>query len=187
MFDKKNRELKDEESLKKLKPLDYTAVDVNDTSFRNHWLFRLVLAGSKKAPGGNPSRDHLSNERTALAYIRTSLNLVMYGLIFLQLSKYMNSTVNLNDITENNSFSHEITTQLKAMIHTLDRFAHPLGALVFSLAIVTLLIGSYRYLRMQSLLFSPNDEFESATLLCCIIGGGFIAVSITSTVFTGLL
>ncbi|TID31037.1 hypothetical protein CANINC_000398 [Pichia inconspicua] len=186
-FNRKSRQRKDEETLKQLKPLDYTIVDIDDTSYKNHWIFRMVLLGSKKAPGGNPARDHLSNERTALAYIRTCLNLVMYGLIFLQLSKYINATVDIEELMNQNTPPLGIVIQLKSMIHTLDRFAHPLAALVFSLSFVTLIIGAYRYTRMQTLLLSPNDEFESATFLCCVIGAGFLAVSITSVVFTSVL
>ncbi|KAG0682622.1 hypothetical protein C6P42_002704 [Pichia californica] len=52
-------------------------------------IFRWIIFFGKKVDGGNPARDHLANERTILAYIRTALNMVIYGLILSQLGKYI--------------------------------------------------------------------------------------------------
>ncbi|KEQ93457.1 hypothetical protein AUEXF2481DRAFT_41688 [Aureobasidium subglaciale EXF-2481] len=77
-------------------------------------------------------RDHLANERTFLAYQRTSLALSMLGIVTAQLFSLQHSP----DPASDPVFGY----------HTLGK---PLAALFQSAAIVVILIGGHRFWRQQ--------------------------------------
>ncbi|KAI8939860.1 hypothetical protein NX059_003594 [Plenodomus lindquistii] len=78
-------------------------------------------------------RDHLALERTFLGYLRTSLILVMTGVLIAQLFHLQHSP------TPNGNYG----------FHVIGR---PLSAVFIGMAIVVLLIGAVRFWRIQRLL-----------------------------------
>lgn len=78
----------------------------------------------------------MANERTFLAWLRTSLSLVTIGIGVAQLFKIHND---------------EKSVQFQT------RFAKPLGASIIAIGIITLILGFLRYFRVQGLLL--RDQF----------------------------
>lgn len=102
----------------------------------------LSLSNDMIVSSGNEARDHLANERTILAYIRTSLSLILLAIVIVQIN-----------INYSNNLSYK-----------------PLIIIIFTLSIITLIIGTIRYIRIQYLLNSiTNDVFESGTYLIILI------------------
>jgi len=76
---------------------------------------------------GSVARDHLANERTWLAYLRTSLALASAGVALVQLF-----------------------TISEGAAGKLRRFVRPLGAVAVAVGLTLLLIGTSRYFRIQA-------------------------------------
>jgi uncharacterized membrane protein YidH (DUF202 family) len=135
---------------------------------------------AKITTAGNPARDHLSNERTVLAYIRTSLNMMLYGLLLVQLARY----VVLKTFPETLSKlpPGAIYDTLQNVLLQVNKFYKPLGILVFSMALFTLAVGAFRYTRMFSLLFASSegeveDEFEGGLPVAAGVFVGVVAIA----------
>lgn len=161
--------------------------DPGRESFKNNDIFKLVIKSGKPSRGGNPARDHLANERTLLAYIRTGLNFVLFGLILLQLAKYVviAPLEGLHvDPEREGTARMAIYNELMAILHPVNRFSKPIGALVFSLALATLVFGGVRYLRLFQLLFSRHDEFESGLAFSLLIFLGAITIYVLAFVYS---
>lgn len=161
----------------------------NITRFDNdNIIFKCIVKCGKVTTGGNPARDHLANERTILAYIRTSLTMVMYGLILLQLSKYA-IVLPINEMVSNNNYGNlteqqrEIYNNTLQLLDCVKKFSKPLGALIFSLSLTTLVFGGIRYVRMWKMLFSDHDRFESGLPFSVVIVVGVVAVSVLAFVY----
>jgi len=100
---------------------------------------RLVRLVPRNAPQvsyvlenvGSVARDHLANERTWLAYLRTSLAIAGTGVALVQLFTIAPS---------NKSSPHQKTP---------ESFARPLGATIVIVAFGVLGIGVYRYFKIQ--------------------------------------
>ncbi|TFK50030.1 hypothetical protein OE88DRAFT_1600063, partial [Heliocybe sulcata] len=99
----------------------------------------LVLVNS-----GSVARDHLANERTVLAYVRTSLALASMGVALVQFLS----------VTEHNIL--------------VRRFARPLGAIGILLGLFTLVIGVARYFMAQKAL--TQGVFPVARASLFIVG-----------------
>lgn len=148
-------------------------------------IFRWIIFFGKKVDGGNPARDHLANERTILAYIRTALNMVIYGLILSQLGKYIivspiNGLKVTMDLTDEQMQTYK---EMKKMLDCVYKFSRPLSALVFSMSLATLVFGGIRYLRIMQLLFSDHDVFESGLLFNLVIFLGVIPIIVIAFVY----
>lgn len=103
---------------------------------------------------GAVARDHMANERTFLAWLRTSLSLVTIGIGVVQLLK------------------------LKGELEDLAHFAKPIGASFVVAGIFTLIMGTLRYFRVQSMLLSsfyPVSQF----LVSFLVGTVFLLVIVT--------
>ncbi|OBA19441.1 hypothetical protein METBIDRAFT_26468, partial [Metschnikowia bicuspidata var. bicuspidata NRRL YB-4993] len=103
---------------------------------------------------GAVARDHMANERTFLAWLRTSLSLVTIGVGTVQLLK------------------------LESESQNLSRFAVPLGASFIMVGMLTLVMGSFRYFRVQSMLLSslyPASQFLVSVLAAAV----FLLVVVT--------
>ncbi|KAF8574322.1 hypothetical protein K439DRAFT_1642297 [Ramaria rubella] len=104
-------------------------------------LLRLRSLGPHIAPvlenSGSVARDHLANERTWLAYVRTSLAIAGTGVALVQLFTIAESE-------ENNGTSERAGPGL-----TLQRFARPLGATTVIVALCILGMGVMRYFKIQ--------------------------------------
>lgn len=158
-----------------------------EQEFKNHWFFRLIISSSEMTTSGIPSRDHLSNERTALAYTRTGLNLVLYALIILQLAKY----IVVAPLKEYNVGKYQtpienddIYNYMMHLLSTVNRFTRPLGILVFCMSISTLLVGAFRYIRQQHYICHGRNCYESGALLDVLLFFGILPIFVVAFVYT---
>lgn len=101
----------------------------------------------------------MANERTFLAWLRTSLSLVTIGIGIVQLFK-------LKNIEESDSIAH---------------LGKPIGVGFIVIGIYTLLMGSIRYFRVQSLLvnsFYPVSQWSIALVNLAVLALVFITLVI---------
>ncbi|KAM9931771.1 hypothetical protein OXX80_008578 [Metschnikowia pulcherrima] len=137
---------------------DYRSISAEETpltggSAKSAGLFRQYASLSLENSGA-VARDHMANERTFLAWLRTSLSLVTIGIGIVQLLKLKNES------------------------EDLSRYAKPLGASFVFIGIITLVMGTLRYFRVQTMLLSsyyPASQF-SVTFL---VGTVFLLVVVT--------
>ncbi|KZT19966.1 hypothetical protein NEOLEDRAFT_895181 [Neolentinus lepideus HHB14362 ss-1] len=130
----------------------------------------LKLGSTKYNPNltlvnsGSVARDHLANERTVLAYVRTSLALSSMGVALVQLLTLSSSANESNGV-----------------IHA---YARPLGASGVMLGLFTLLLGVIRYFTVQTALTTGNFPVARVTViivglvltvLICIVFGVLVA------------
>lgn len=119
---------------------------------------------------GSVARDHMANERTFLAWLRTSLAFITLGIGITQLfrlekphSKILTSSSSLPLKDSNNDII------LKA--------GKPLGSIFIILGIITLIFGMNRYFQVQYFLtkdYYPATRFSIFTLISVIL---FIVVT----------
>lgn len=102
-------------------------------------------------PSGNAARDHLANERTVLAYVRTALGLVLLGVVGAQVGG--------------------------------GQSGQALVAVVFSSAVVVLLLGTIRYLRVHYTL-TNSDFYESGVWAMLVVLILSLTVSVVFIVHT---
>lgn len=160
--------------------------DDDGDRWRSNIVYRWILRCGETAKGGNPARDHLANERTILAYIRTSLNMVICGLLLLQLSKYV-VVAPINGMRNHAALDDTQQQIYDDVIRILDcvyRFSKPLGGLLLAISLATLVFGGLRYMRMFQLLFSDHDVFESGLLVNLVIFFSVIASVVLAFVYT---
>ncbi|KAM9890296.1 hypothetical protein OXX69_012611 [Metschnikowia pulcherrima] len=136
---------------------DYRSISAEETpltgSAKSAGFFRQYASLSLENSGA-VARDHMANERTFLAWLRTSLSLVTIGIGIVQLLKLKNES------------------------EDLSRYAKPLGASFVFIGIMTLVMGTLRYFRVQTMLLSsyyPASQF-SVTFL---VGTVFLLVVVT--------
>ncbi|KAM9919580.1 hypothetical protein OXX59_007840 [Metschnikowia pulcherrima] len=137
---------------------DYRSISAEETpltggSANSAGFFRQYATLSLENSGA-VARDHMANERTFLAWLRTSLSLVTIGIGIVQLLKLKNES------------------------EDLSRYAKPLGASFVFIGIMTLVMGTLRYFRVQTMLLSsyyPASQF-SVTFL---VGTVFLLVVVT--------
>ncbi|KZT53561.1 hypothetical protein CALCODRAFT_439908, partial [Calocera cornea HHB12733] len=109
---------------------------------------------------GNIARDHLANERTFLAWIRTCLSLATTGVALVQLFALAAFNPVAGDKTE----------------RTMN-MARPLGAVIIAVSAVVLLVGVHRYFRTQIALRSGTfPPSRIAPLLLSAISAAILAV-----------
>lgn len=93
----------------------------------------------------------MANERTFLAWLRTSLSLVTIGIGVAQLFKLHN---------DEKSIQHQ------------TKFAKPIGASIIAIGIMTLVLGFLRYFRVQELLLQEKFPVSrySVTVIVTAVG-----------------
>ncbi|KAH9953986.1 hypothetical protein BC827DRAFT_1144922 [Russula dissimulans] len=96
---------------------------------------------------GSVARDHLSSERTFLAYVRTSLSFASAGVALVQLFR-VSVNVSTNDLP-NSEFA-------------VAPYARPLGATLIAFGMAVLALGTVRYFTIQRAL--PQGLFPAARL-----------------------
>lgn len=111
--------------------------------------FRSVKLENK----GAVARDHLANERTFLAWLRTSLSFTSIGIAITQFFR-LQSSKNLHSllVSQQDSFDSD----LKALVHEavknderLAKFSTTLGVWFIATGIVVILLGCWRYFLSQ--------------------------------------
>ncbi|KAF8607008.1 hypothetical protein BDV93DRAFT_436489 [Ceratobasidium sp. AG-I] len=106
---------------------------------------------------GSVARDHLANERTWLAYVRTSLAIASTGVALVQLF-----TIS----------AQQSTGQI--LSGKLQRFARPLGATIVVTGLVVLALGVNRYFRIQYAL--TTNRFPPARKTVAFISTVLVAI-----------
>ncbi|KZT29966.1 hypothetical protein NEOLEDRAFT_1055476 [Neolentinus lepideus HHB14362 ss-1] len=109
----------------------------------------LVLVNS-----GSVARDHLANERTVLAYVRTSLALASMGVALVQFLS----------LAEHSSLVRDI--------------ARPVGAVGIVLGILTLILGVSRYFIVQSALTLGQFPVARASVFTVGLALGILVCTI---------
>ena len=115
---------------------------------------------------GSVARDHMANERTFLAWLRTSLAFITIGIGVTQLFRLekpgtrVRTTDRILDLSSDDKSDD------------LKRFGKPLGSIFIILGILTLLMGFRRYFHVQRLLtksYYPAARLGVAILLFLIL------------------
>ncbi len=119
--------------------------------WRDVWLKEVSVLVEPRA-----CRDHLANERTFLAWLRTSLALSMMGIFTTQL------------------FILQVT-RLPHMNVSFFVLGVPLGSLCQVAALMNIIIGAYRFWRLQSAMVNGRACAGGWELL--LIGGLMVLVS----------
>ncbi|KAG7818819.1 hypothetical protein KL928_002687 [Ogataea angusta] len=109
------------------------------------------------SPSGAVARDHLSNERTMLAYLRTSMSFLSLGVGVVRLAKYaiINPLKPLN--------LEKYPEMLRHDYYIATTYAKPLGALSLAAALLTLAFGLARYCVMFNRIVN-SERFQSGTV-----------------------
>ncbi|KAI9501000.1 hypothetical protein GGI25_003078 [Coemansia spiralis] len=123
----------------------------------NRIVARLSLKLDNK---GTVARDHLANERTYLAWIRTSLSMVTVGVAIRQLYRVSIDLENNGNSTGNSSSSDPSSED------------DPLAGIVLGVSFVCMgllfvVIGLYRYFRSQSLMTKGKFPVSRAMVGAC--------------------
>lgn len=126
-----------------------------------------------KGPRGE-TRDHLANERTFLAYIRTGVNLILLGLEIVQLSKFciMEPTESIVNIQGN-----DVVAKLLRMRQLVSSICKPAYYTCFVFAILTMTLGVSRYFFNYTLLEPAMDEFASGSIFTAFIFAGIVIIA----------
>lgn len=108
---------------------------------------------------GSVARDHMANERTFLAWIRSAFMTLTLGIAFVQM--YSISSRATSALVED--AGEQIKRRLKDENAGLDVLAKPLSIICAILAAFMVLTGYWRYLRVQHAL--TNNQFPATRAL----------------------
>lgn len=108
---------------------------------------------------GTVARDHMANERTFLAWLRTSLSFISLGIGITQL------------------FRLNKDSSPKALLDVTN-YGKPLGSSFIVLGIVTLLFGFSRFFQVQSLL--TKNYFPATRLFMFFLIGALVSLILVS-------
>ncbi|CCG23106.1 hypothetical protein CORT_0D02610 [Candida orthopsilosis Co 90-125] len=131
---------------------------------------------------GSVARDHMANERTFLAWLRTSLAFITIGIGVTQLFRLEKpgTKVHTTDRIIDLSMDHKSGD--------LKRYGKPLGSIFIVLGILTLIMGFKRYFHVQRLLtksYYPAARLGIAILLFLILS--VVLVTLALVLQTSLL
>ncbi|KAG7868699.1 hypothetical protein KL918_001342 [Ogataea parapolymorpha] len=125
------------------------------------------------SPSGAVARDHLSNERTMLAYLRTSMSFLSLGVGVVRLAKYaiINPLKPLN--------LEKYPEMLRHDYYIATTYAKPLGALSLAAALLTLAFGMARYCIMFNRIVN-SERFQNGAIPAFAISLFVLPVSLIS-------
>ncbi|KAF9576694.1 hypothetical protein EC968_005467 [Mortierella alpina] len=104
-------------------------------------LYQRYSPSLKLENKGSIARDHLANERTYLAWLRSSLSLITVGVAITQLFRLQNTSSSLGS-----------PTQPTPELIKVSELGRPLGGSFIALGILFLWLGTSRYFHSQSVL-----------------------------------
>lgn len=135
-------------------------------------LITFVKSISGIVTSKNPARDNMSNERTMLAYLRTSLNVFFLGVLIIQFTKHTilkPIKVSLGGDLSSYDKDNEVVIFLKNISDLMNKYMNPLGGTVMTLGVIVGIIGVIRYWKIQTLLIKGPDMFEEVWALMLLI------------------
>lgn len=115
----------------------------------------------KKDMKGNPS-DHLANERTFLAWVRTAIAMMGFGFILVKFSLFLKQ-ISL-------AAGEQIT------IHSQKSHSGLTGVLLVSAGVITLLMSYLNYLKIQKQII--NGTYQGSNIMLLILTVLLIGLSI---------
>ncbi|KAJ1667369.1 hypothetical protein EV178_001363 [Coemansia sp. RSA 1646] len=133
----------------------------------NKILDRLSLKLENK---GSVARDHLANERTYLAWIRTSLSMVTVGVAIRQLYR-----VSIDLGKDSNSADSAAEDPLAGIV---------LGVCFVFLGMLFVFIGLYRYFRSQSLMTKGKFPVSRTMVGACAAATLALLVGLLVSMFS---
>ncbi|CAO1628267.1 unnamed protein product [Parajaminaea phylloscopi] len=146
-----------------------------------HTLFRSQVLDNT----GSTARDHLALERTYLAFVRTSLSLLTFGIAVAQFLRLPSSTTGgggQSNAEDALSWQQSATDDRRSSFWSagfllapqsirdadaLQRLARPIGCAYIVLAILVLLFGTVRYYTVQADLIQTRYT-PSAVEVCTV-------------------
>lgn len=138
------------------------AAPTHDPGFQ----WRLTLTNS-----GLVARDHMANERTFLAWVRTALVMATLGVTFMQMYSIHARAETV--VWENKTYTLDQTSGVRA----LQQVGKPLGILLGAFSIIVVFFGYFRYLRVQQLL--QREEFPATRVIALTV----VVMSVTVMAF----
>lgn len=132
---------------------------------------------------GSVARDHLSLERTFLAWLRTSLSFASIGIAVTQLFRLNTSLAGNNENgASQNSSSIYADSPVPRSLHHVGR---PLGATFLGIGILTLFIGFHRYFESQHyVIMGKFPASRGSILLISFVAGALIVASLAVILVT---
>ncbi|KAJ2489380.1 hypothetical protein IWW37_004058 [Coemansia sp. RSA 2050] len=137
-------------------------------------LDRLSLKLDNK---GSVARDHLANERTYLAWVRTSLSLVTVGVAIRQLYRV---AVDLNHGSDSTS---SVGTSLEDARNRDPLAGKVLGTSFVSLGMAFVFVGLYRYFHSQYLMTKGKFPVSRLMVGACAIATLALLVGLVVSMF----
>lgn len=126
----------------------------------------------------NETRDHLSNERTFLAYIRTGGSFMAMGITIILLGRF-SVKESISELGNLQNLDHgEIIDKLKHDEMVVDKYCKPSGIVVAVSGIITIICGAIRYTINFKLLDHRRNVFMSGSLFSSIIFCTLLVVTV---------
>ena len=120
---------------------------------------------------GSVARDHMANERTFLAWLRSSLGFVSIGVGITQLARLERRQALIHVFNS----SLDISGKGNASI---EKYGRPLGLTFIFIGITTLILGTFRFFKVQALLTRNYYPASRLSILALVIAL-FIIISLT--------
>lgn len=132
-------------------------------SLRHRFKQTICKIAPLKAPEGQ-TRDHLSNERTLLAYLRTAVNFLLCGITIIELSRFsiLGTVAKAGSLDQYDD--HDIIDLLNSKLHFVDKYCRPAGILSFVTTFICLALGCWRWYRTYQLLDPTTNQFGSGSV-----------------------
>lgn len=138
-----------------------TSVSSDSKRFTEKTIQKLHLEGLVLKNTGLVARDHLANERTFLAWIRTGLVMMTLGLAFMQM-------YSIQTRAETVTYKGEsYTLAADRGVAFLATFGKPFGICSAAFAIAVVVFGLYRFLAVQASL--QENEFPATRVIVVVV------------------
>lgn len=111
------------------------------------------------------ARDHMANERTFLAWLRTSLSFISIGIGITQLFRLEDKSTDVNI----NNTTIELNDDSKQKGKSIIKYGKPLGSAFVSIGILTLLIGFVRFFQVQYMLTKDYYPASRLSILLLVV------------------
>lgn len=132
------------------------------------WVQKYGQASLSLENKASVARDHMANERTFLAWLRTSLSFISIGIGVTQLFRLEDKATKVNI----NNHVIDLNDDILAKGKSIVKYGKPLGSVFLVLGILTLLMGFVRFFQVQHMLtknFYPASRLSIFALVLAIL------------------